>query len=144
MIVKVYEFTDNLTNETFTGTIEEYAKKIGIHQQTIPKRVKAGRLTRKEVGSKDNGKLHNAYEFNDKALGRKFTGHYTEVCREWDLSYYQLKQRIKLGVIDVKKIKKSVKKVYYSDIESHKMTPLERKVSRQYWLERAQKLERES
>ncbi|MGF1205084.1 hypothetical protein ACQSDT_01635 [Streptococcus infantarius] len=84
------------------------------------------------------------YEFNDKALGRRFTSHYTEVCREWDLSYYQLKQRIKLGVIDVKKIKKSAKKAYYSDIESHKMTPLERKVSRRYWLERAQKLERES
>lgn len=144
MIVKVYEFTDNSTNETFTGTIEEYAKKVGVATATISKRAYRGRITKKEVGSKDNGKPHNVYEFNDKAIGRRFTGHYTEVCREWDLSYYQLKQRIKLGVIDVKKIKKSVKKVYYSDIESHKMTPLERKVSRQYWLERAQKIERES
>ena len=106
--------------------------------------VKKGNITRKEVGVKDNGRSYVPYEFSDKVTSKRFVGYYAECCREWNLTYYQLRQRIKLGVIDVKKVSNVSKKIYYTAADSNKMTPLEREVSRKYWLERAQMLERES
>lgn len=143
MKVKVYKFTDNSTKKAFTGTIEEYCLKTGLARQTLDSKVKKGNITRKEVGVKDNGRSYVPYEFSDKATGKRFVGYYAECCREWNLTYYQLRQRIKLGVIDVKKVSNVSKKIYYT-ADSNKMTPLEREVSRKYWLERAQMLERES
>lgn len=144
MKVKVYKFTDNSTKKAFTGTIEEYCLKTGFARQTLDSRVKKGNITRKEVGVKDNGRSYVPYEFIDKTTGKHFVGYYAECCREWNLTYYQLRQRIKLGVIDVKKVSNVSKKIYYTAADSNKMTPLEREVSRKYWLERAQTLERES
>lgn len=144
MKVKVYKFTDNSTQKAFTGTIEEYCLKTGLARQTLESRVKKGNITRKEVGVKDNGRSYVPYEFSDKVTGKCFVGYYAECCREWNLTYYQLRQRIKLGVIDVKKVSNVSKKIYYTAADSNKMTPLEREVSRKYWLERAQMLERES
>lgn len=144
MKVKVYKFTDNSTQKAFTGTIEEYCLKTGLARQTLDSRVKKGNITRKEVGVKDNGRSYVPYEFSDKVRSRRFVGYYAECCREWNLTYYQLRQRIKLGVIDVKKVSNVSKKIYYTAADSNKMTPLEREVSRKYWLERAQMLERES
>lgn len=144
MKVKVYKFTDNSTQKAFTGTIEEYCLKTGLARQTLDSRVKKGNITRKEVGVKDNGRSYVPYEFSDKVTGKYFVGYYAECCREWNLTYYQLRQRIKLGVIDVKKVSNVSKKIYYTAADSNKMTPLEREVSRKYWLERAQMLERES
>lgn len=144
MKVKVYKFTDNSTKKAFTGTIEEYCLKTGFARQTLDSRVKKGNITRKEVGVKDNGRSYVPYEFSDKVTSKLFVGYYAECCREWNLTYYQLRQRIKLGVIDVKKVSNVSKKIYYTAADSNKMTPLEREVSRKYWLERAQMLERES
>lgn len=144
MKVKVYKFTDNSTQKAFTGTIEEYCLKTGLARQTLDSRVKKGNITRKEVGVKDNGRSYVPYEFSDKVTSKRFVGYYAERCREWNLTYYQLRQRIKLGVIDVKKVSNVSKKIYYTAADSNKMTPLEREVSRKYWLERAQMLERES
>ncbi|MCO4497004.1 hypothetical protein Si123_01896 [Streptococcus infantarius subsp. infantarius] len=144
MKVKVYKFTDNSTQKAFTGTIEEYCLKTGLARQTLDSRVKKGNITRKEVGVKDNGRSYVPYEFSDKVTSKRFVGYYAECCREWNLTYYQLRQRTKLGVIDVKKVSNVSKKIYYTAADSNKMTPLEREVSRKYWLERAQKLERES
>lgn len=144
MKVKVYKFTDNSTQKAFTGTIEEYCLKTGSARQTLDSRVKKGNITRKEVGVKDNGRSYVPYEFSDKVTSKLFVGYYAECCREWNLTYYQLRQRIKLGVIDVKKVSNVSKKIYYTAADSNKMTPLEREVSRKYWLERAQMLERES
>lgn len=144
MKVKVYKFTDNSTQKAFTGTIEEYRLKTGLARQTLDSRVKKGNITRKEVGVKDNGRSYVPYEFSDKVTSKRFVGYYAECCREWNLTYYQLRQRIKLGVIDVKKVSNVSKKIYYTAADSNKMTPLEREVSRKYWLERAQMLERES
>ncbi len=143
MKVKVYKFTDNSTQKAFTGTIEEYRLKTGLARQTLDSRVKKGNITRKEVGVKDNGRSYVPYEFSDKVTSKRFVGYYAECCREWNLTYYQLRQRIKLGVIDVKKVSNVSKKIYYTAADSNKMTPLEREVSRKYWLERAQMLERE-
>ncbi|HES4124845.1 TPA: hypothetical protein VOM56_001319 [Streptococcus pyogenes] len=144
MKVKVYKFTDNSTQKAFTGTIEEYCLKTELARQTLDSRVKKGNITRKEVGVKDNGRSYVPYEFSDKVTSKRFVGYYAECCREWNLTYYQLRQRIKLGVIDVKKVSNVSKKIYYTAADSNKMTPLEREVSRKYWLERAQMLERES
>ena len=144
MKVKVYKFTDNSTQKAFTGTIEEYCLKTGLARQTLDSRVKKGNITRKEVGVKDNGRSYVPYEFSDKVTSKRFVGYYAECCREWNLTYYQLRQRIKLGVIDVKKVSNVSKKIYYTAADSNKMTPLEREVSRKYWFERAQMLERES
>lgn len=144
MKVKVYKFTDNSTQKAFTGTIEEYCLKTGLARQTLDSRVKKGNITRKEVGVKDNGRSYVPYEFSDKVTSKRFVSYYAECCREWNLTYYQLRQRIKLGVIDVKKVSNVSKKIYYTAADSNKMKPLEREVSRKYWLERAQMLERES
>lgn len=142
MKINVYEFKDNSNGEVFTGTIEDYCVKEGVARGTLGSRVARGRISRKLIGRKEIGRGSVPYVFKEVATGRTFVGYYSEVCREWNMSLYKLKQYIELKSIIVNKVGHLNKRVYSAEPE-RAMSKLERKIRRQEVLKRAQMLDAE-
>ena len=140
MKVKVYEFTDLKTGETFTGTSEEYQNKMNIAQSTLSNRIKRARVKRVSIGVKENGKTQAGSQkrftknWVDVRTGKTFTGTKKEAAEFYGLTISKVDTLRKKGLIQSSSLEDKNKRFKQDYAERERREKLRREVYRKQCL----------
>lgn len=96
--IKIYDFVDTETGDTFSGTKKELAKHAGIVRQTVDTRIRAGRIIAKQTGEIDNLPKTTFTRIVD-GKPDVFVGFKNTAARHYGITEYALRREIAEGRI---------------------------------------------
>lgn len=138
MKVNVYKFTDTKTDETFTGSIEDYYKHLNITKAALQSCVYTKRVSREWLGYKDNGKgAVHLTTYTDVKTGKSVFGTKMDAQRFFKKTWRALQNDIESGLIVAEpsvKTKETESKIRKIHKKSDSKT---KRALNKYYLERA-------